>query len=489
MNSTLRPHQVRALDMLRASLRSGHHRPILQAPTGFGKTILAAAIVEGALAKGNRVTFVVPSLDLVDQSLAAFEREGIEHVGVIQANHPRTDPTAPVQVASVQTLARRKPGPADVVIVDEAHLRRGSLSRWMHDPAWAKVPFVGLSATPWSRGLGADFDDLLIAATTRDLIRDGYLSPFRVFAPSAPDLRGVRTVRGDFHEGDLARAMSANRLVGDIVGEWRKRASDLPTLVFAVDRAHARRLTDEFAAAGIPTAYIDGETPRDDRESAKAALRAGAVRVIVSVNTMIAGIDLPEVRCLVIARPTQSEVLHVQMIGRGLRTASGKERLLILDHAGNHQRLGFPTDIYHNHLDDGEERPKARTDGAPKPIACSSCTALRPPTKSACPACGHAPAPRRIEHRRGELHEMAAAPPRASREVMQAWYSQLIWIAEARGYRFAWVSHQFHERFGVWPRGLVDQRARPGPDVLAHVQASRDAVWPAPPDDYRVGAW
>ena len=145
MRSILRSHQVRALDLLRASLRSGHRRPLLMAPTGFGKTIVGAAIVEGAMLQGRAVTFVVPSIDLIDQTAAAFEREGINHIGVVQADHPRTDPTAPLQVASVQTLARRQPGPADVIIVDEAHVRFRSLSNWMHDAAWAKVPFIGLS--------------------------------------------------------------------------------------------------------------------------------------------------------------------------------------------------------------------------------------------------------------------------------------------------------------------------------------------------------
>jgi hypothetical protein len=194
MNKALRPHQERALTLLRQSLGSRKRRPMLQAPTGFGKTLLAAAVVDGARRKGKRVIFVVPALSLIDQTVQAFGEEGIVEVGV--GFHELSDFNQPVQVASVQTLMRRKIPAADVVVIDEAHRWFDFYGKWMSDPEWAKVPFIGLSATPWTKGLGKHYDDLLIAATTRDLIDAGYLSQFRVFAPSHPDLGAVRTVRG-----------------------------------------------------------------------------------------------------------------------------------------------------------------------------------------------------------------------------------------------------------------------------------------------------
>ena len=119
-----------------------------------------------------------------------------------------TDWSRPVQVASVQTLQRRPIPEADVVIIDECHRWFDFYPKWMMDPAWQSRKFIGLSATPWTRGLGRYFDDLIIAATTGDLIAGGYLSPFRVFAPSHPNLTGVRTVAGDYHEGDLSGVMN-----------------------------------------------------------------------------------------------------------------------------------------------------------------------------------------------------------------------------------------------------------------------------------------
>ena len=117
----LREHQERAIAGLRQSLQSGHKRPMLQMPTGAGKTLTSAHIVAGALDKGKRVAFCVPRKTLIDQTIREFEREGISAIGVMQAAHLRTDSRQPVQICSAQTLARRKRPDVDLVIVDEAH--------------------------------------------------------------------------------------------------------------------------------------------------------------------------------------------------------------------------------------------------------------------------------------------------------------------------------------------------------------------------------
>jgi DNA repair protein RadD len=187
----LRPHQARAI-ALRGSLAAGKRRPMLQAPTGFGRTLTAAWIIQMALDKGRRVAFTVPALSLIDQTIAAFEAEGIDCVGVLQGIHPRTDREQHVQVCSIQTLARRKRPDVDLVVVDEAHELHREIFKWIAD--CPDVPFIGLSATPWARGLGKYYDDLIVAATTKDLISEDYLSQFTVFAPSQPDLTSVRTV-------------------------------------------------------------------------------------------------------------------------------------------------------------------------------------------------------------------------------------------------------------------------------------------------------
>lgn len=481
----LRPHQARALEALRQSLASGKKRPMLQAPTGFGKTLTAAHIINRALAKGNRVIFTVPALSLIDQTVDAFAAEGIGCVGVMQADHWLTDRTQPVQVCSVQTLARRQKPDAALVLVDEAHLSFKSVHDWMADPAWAKAPFVGLSATPWTRGLGRHYDDLIIAARTRELIDAGFLSPFVVFAPSEPDLSGVRTVAGDFHEGELAEACDRPALVGDVIETWLARGGNRPTLCYGVNRAHAEHLQQRFQEAAVAAGYIDCFTERAERERIFARFRAGEIRVICNVGTLTVGVDL-DVRCLVDAKPTKSQMLFVQTIGRGLRTAAGKDRLIVLDHAGNHLRLGLVTDIHHDRLDAGEPRGRSPDRGrqsAPPPRLCDDCKAVLPRQATHCPECGAIREARSsVQMNDGELVELGARarsklPPIAA--DMAAFHAELRWIARDRGYSGGWVAHKFKEKFGTWPDDPAIKFADPAPPSLKTRQwvRSRQIAW------------
>ena len=478
MKRELFPHQAEALAMLRRSLGSGRRRPMVQAPTGFGKTLLAATIVEGARSKGKRVLFTVPAVSLINQTVKSFVEQGITDIGVIQADHPLTDWTKPVQVASVQTLQRRQIPRSDVVVVDEAHRWFELYGKWMADPEWASVPFVGLSATPWTKGLGKHYDDLLIAATTADLIEAGYLSRFRVFAPSHPDLTGVRTVAGDYHEGDLGDVMNAPTLVADAVQNWLEHGEGRPTLCFAVDRAHARSLQESFTKAGISAGYIDAYTPTEEREKIAAAFSRGDIQVVCNVGTLTTGVDW-DVRCIILARPTKSEMLFTQIIGRGLRRADGKVDCLIFDHSDTHTRLGFVTDIVHDTLDTGRERQKAEARPERLPRECSVCKFLMPPKMSKCAACGfQAQRQCDVEHGEGELLELGApvsSKRPASPAEKQRWYSMLLQIADDHGRKPGWVAHQFKEKFGVWPRGLDEEPCRPAPDVVNYVRSRQIA--------------
>jgi DNA repair protein RadD len=466
----LRPHQERALESLRSSLTCGHRRPMLQAPTGFGKTLTAAHIIQRALDKGKRVAFIVPAISLIDQTVSAFEAEGILCLGVMQGIHERTDRDQPIQVCSVQTVARRKRPDVDLVIVDEAHQMHKEIFRWMKDAPG--VPFIGLSATPWARGLGKYYDDLIIAATTADLIREGYLSPFVAFAPSEPDLASVRTVAGDFHEAELADAMDRPKLVGDTVETWLKLGEGRPTLVYGVNRRHAQHIAEGFVEAGVAAEYMDAFTDRPDRERVFDRLRAGSTKVICNVGVLTTGVDLPMVSCIVHARPTRSRTLFVQTVGRGLRTAEGKTNCLILDHAGNHLRLGMVTDIGQDHLDDGKERrsggQRARERGESLPKLCEGCKAVVPRAARECPSCGsplHART--EVEAVDGELIELGSRRSgQPSIEDKAAFFGELKGHATLRGYDEGWASHKYRERFGVWPNDPRIRCAAPAPPSL-----------------------
>lgn len=454
MERSLRPDQSAAIGRLRQSLAAGHRRPLLQAPTGYGKTMVASAIVESALAKQKRIIFVVPALSLIDQTIGAFQSEGITEIGVIQGLHEMTNWDQPVQVCSVQTLMRRTAPPADVVLIDEAHRWFDFYGKWMFDEAWTKIPFVGLSATPWTRGLGRYYDDLIIAATTQQMIDQGHLSDFKVYAPAHPDLKGVRTVAGDYHEGDLANAVNTPMLVADTVDTWLQRAEGRPTFVFAVDRVHAKHLQKKFQEHGVSTDYVDAYTDRLEREAVRSRFHRGETKVVCNVGCLTTGVDW-DVRCIVLARPTKSEMLFVQMIGRGLRTAPGKDFCLVLDHSDTHLRLGFVTDIHHGKLHQGRERVVAER-GMALPKECPQCAFLKPPKVAKCPQCGFvATVINEIENEAGELEELkrakSKAKPKATMAEKEIFYRGLLFIAQERQYKSGWAANQYKEKFKVWP--------------------------------------
>lgn len=458
----LRPHQAEAIAQMRGCVArnnqlSRRSRIMLKLATGAGKTITAAEIVRSARAKGKRVLFIVDALSLIDQTVEAFWSQGVGELGVIQADHPMTDWSKPVQIASVQTLQRRGMPAADIVIVDEAHGQNEWLSEIMQSATWKTVLFIGLSATPWSRGLGHLYDDLITPISMQQLIDLGLLCPFRAFAVAHPDLSGVKTTRGDFHEGQLAEVMAAGNLIADIVSTWQRLGENRPTFAFAVDRAHAKAIQRRFEGAGVPCGYIDAFTKVDERKAIQRQLNSGEIKIVCNVGCLTKGVDWA-IGCIILARPTQSEMLYVQMVGRGLRVNDGIPDCIILDHADNTLRMGFVTDVDAQprelcKLKRGEKAKAQKKVAQPK--ECPSCHYLKAPKVRECPACGFvAEKQSAIEEADGELVEVSKGKAKASRDEKQSWFSQLHAIKQERGYSDGWVSNIFRKKFGVWPRGL-----------------------------------
>lgn len=455
----LRSYQEEAIKNILDTLRNGVKRPVIQLPTGAGKTLIASSLVNRALSKAKKVAFVVPAISLVDQTVEAFYEEGIKDVGVIQANHMMTDYSCPIQVCSIQTIARRGYPKADAVIVDECHKLFDAQKKWLTDPAWESIPMIGLSATPWTKGLGKFYTSLLQPVSTKDLIDQGYLSKFKVFATGHPDLTGVKISRGDYVESDLSDAMQKGSLTADIITTWLKLWGKDKTLCFAVDKAHAKSLQERFQAADISCGYQDAETSDFDRKENKRKFHSGEYRVVVNIQTLTTGVDW-DVRCLILARPTRSEMLYVQIIGRALRTAPGKDCALILDHSDTTSRLGFVTDIHHEDLNDGTPTaPQEKREALPK--ECSKCAFLKPPRTRICPNCGHeAQAPINMLYEGdGELVEIKPGTLIRINNEEKVWtdperkifYRELMGYAEAHGFKNGWAWHKFKEKFGFYP--------------------------------------
>lgn len=459
--SKLHDYQERAVEDIRASVRAGIRRLVVQAPTGAGKTKLAAAIVDSGLQKGSKMAFCVPAISLIDQTVESFYAEGIRGIGVVQANHEMTDWAQPVQVCSIQTILARKAYPeANTVIFDECHRLFEAHRKWLADPEWQTVPFIGLSATPWSKGLGKHFQSLLKVIDTRSLIEMGYLSKFRVFATGHPDLSAVKNVAGDYHEGQLSEAMQQGSLTADIVKTWQEKWGKDKTLVFGVDKAHAKSIQERFEHAGISCGYQDADTDPQERREIKRKFHNGEYQVVSNIQTLTTGTDW-DVRCLILARPTKSEMLFVQIIGRALRTAPGKGEALILDHSDTTARLGFVTDIDYDELDDGKPSTKAakveRKDPLPK--ECEDCAFLMPASCRTCPNCGHErKILSKIAENDGELLEIVpgkllkiGSKKVWSREERRVFLSELKGYAIDKGYKPGWSAAKYREKFGDWP--------------------------------------
>lgn len=463
----LYPDQQIQIDKLRAALREGNKRIVGQAPTGNGKTVIAAHIIQAAVNNGYRVAFVAPAISLIDQTVERFHENGITSVGVIQADHPATDYTQPIQVCSTGTIKRRglsflsrvlggeENTSKIMVIFDEIHEWHQFYSEWM--TRWSNIVFIGFSATPWRPQIQEHFQKLVVLTTLEELMALGRLTPYRFFVMSKPDLSKVRVVAGEFNLSDLSSALNTRELVDDIVGKWVKHGEGRPTLCFAVDRAHAKSIQTQFEAAGIPCGYIDANTPREERNVIGRDFHAGKYKIVVNVNCLSRGVDW-DVRCIILARSTKSERLFVQMIGRGLRTAEGKKDCIILDHSSTTLELGFPHDIEAEqaHTNQGKARDLApREKPEAKPKECPSCGFLKPPKTPVCPACGVKAEPQPdVTEKEAELVELKEGKRRNRTDTAEQkarFFAELKGYAAQKQYAAGWASHAYKERYGVWP--------------------------------------
>lgn len=464
---TLRPYQSAAVQNLRLSLAAGMKRLMLCSPTGSGKTEIGMALVKGARTKGKRVAFLCNRVHLVEQTSRRFSKAGIAH-GVIQGEN-----TARVYehvlVVSIQTVAKRGMPAVDLIIIDEAHTVAGSREYRAVIAAAKGVPVIGLSATPYAKGLGkyyadlggALFEQMTVAATIPELIAGGYLVDCDVYAPSEPDMAGIKQARNafgdmDYTDADVGRAADKPELVGDIVTHWLKLAAGTSTVCFAANIAHSKHIVERFQAAGVSAEHIDCYTDPDDRRAILARVEAGATLVVSNVGILAEGWDFPACRTLVLARPTRSLIRYIQMAGRVLRPHETKLRALILDHSGTVTRLGFPTEEFPLELDDGAPKTTASAPQErekPLPKACPSCSYVKATHK--CPVCGFAPERKAagVDVREGELVKVAKKP-KVVKLGKQDFYSQLLYVAQSEGYQPGWVAHKYREYFTVWPRGL-----------------------------------
>ena len=476
----LRPYQVEAVDGARAELRRGAKRCLIVLPTGGGKTVVAAEIIHRAEERGSRTLFLAHRRELIVQTSDKLQRFGVRH-GIIMAGQPRALQHL-VQVASIQTLAHHQDilSKVDLIFFDEAHhAAAGSYTKVLEWFPQARV--VGLTATPWrldGRGLADVFDGHVLVRTPKQLRDEGFLVPVGGWEFEAIDTSRARVQRGDYAVKDLAEEAGKPRVVGDIVEEWQRYAEGKRTVVFCVNIETSKLVAEKFRAAGVAAEHIDGEMATRERAAIVARLRSGETRVVCNCNVLTEGFDCPELEVCVLARPTLSTALYLQMVGRVLRPAQGKTGARIHDHAGCLAAHGHP---YANR----DYSPEVSTRGERQTLdadtrrrnRCPSCKSER--AGYPCDNCGFSPTPEELKiefeeaaHARAIAEEnnpeavkqrgMAAQFARKSYEERRAFFERQV---EKHGPRKAIGVYRWWSGETAWPdRGwrVVPATVAPG---------------------------
>lgn len=483
----LRDYQEAILGKLRQAFIDGHKSVVLVAPTGAGKTEMAMALLGATADKGNRAAMILDRIVLCNQTSSRLDSYGMNH-GVMQAGHWRFRPGERIQVCSAQTLEKRGSMPGmKLLIVDECHnTRRQTIEFIKNNPG---IMVVGLTATPFTKGLGKTYSAVVSAITTSELVSMGMLSPLRVYIAKEIDMAGAKKVAGEWSAAEAEER--GIKITGDVVSEWVKKTHEVfgaprKTVVFAAGVKHAADLAQKFTEAGYNFLSL---SYKDDDEFKAEAIKEfskpdSSIVGLIATDILTKGFDVPDVMIGVSARPfTKSLSSHIQQIGRVMRSHPEKQFALWLDHSGNYLRFAEEwEDIYANgvsELDDGREKPKREpTENEKEAAKCPRCNAFWPGRADTCACCGFIrPQRNDVTEKPGELAEYNPAGKKLpGREERQEFFSQLCGIASERGYKRGWAFHKYREKFGVDPKGLSDIPAEPSAATVRWVR-SRQIAW------------
>ena len=316
-------------------------------PTGGGKTVIFAAIANEFVTREERVLVLAHREELITQAGKKLEAVTGSPVGIIKAGY-KPNPLFPVQVASVQSMVKRLNWFEDfgLVVIDEAHHATAKTYRKILE-AYPNAYQLGVTATPIrtdKTGFKDLFDTLVTGPTVRELTDWGHLSRFKLFAdPNPMTTKGVKTRQGDYSASDLAEANPVIELSGNLINSYRQYANGKRCVVFSVNVEHSQAIAARYNQAGITAAHLDGTTPSEERRETLEQFRQGRLKIISNCQLFDEGLDIPALEAIQIAKPTKSLSRWLQMVGRALRPAPGKDYAVLIDHTKNWAIHGLPT--------------------------------------------------------------------------------------------------------------------------------------------------
>ena len=476
----LREHQLAVVDKLKQGFLEGHRCQLLYAPTGFGKTEVAMSIMKRVADGFKRTAMVLDRIVLVEQTSLRLGKYDIDH-GVLQAGHWRYRPAHRIQICSAQTLEKRKSFPEiDLLIVDECHVQRIKTTHFIRDNPHIKV--IGLTATPFTKGLGSTYTNVVGATSTGELVEKGWLVPLRVFIAKEINMEGAKKVAGEWAQDEVSKR--GMEITGDVVVEWVKKTHEVfggprKTIVFCSGVDHGRDLQKQFAESGYKFISISYKEDDDYKRTVIEDFSRPDTDIVglIATDILTRGFDVTDVMIGVSARPfSKSFSSHVQQLGRVMRPHQGKEFGLWLDHSGNYLRFREDWDELFNEgvktLKEGGEKAKNEPpEKVKKESKCPKCQALWVWPDDKCGGCGFI----RIRmssvvSKPGQLEELQAANQKLQVDK-QAFYSQILFYARARGFKDGWAAHKYKEKFGVWPRGLTEKSEMPTPATVSWIKS------------------
>lgn len=372
-------------------------------------TVIALGFMQAATEAGSKSAFLTDRTALIDQTSQAMDKYGIRH-GVMQADHWRSSPYALVQLVSAQTLGRRlgKGGYVDhhlrdlkFVLIDEAHTIYQSTLDWLATLP-EHVAVIGLTATPFTKGLGKHYQAIINAATTDGLVAAGVLVKPIVYSAVEADMSGV-AVKSTGEWDDHGLESAGVKIVGDVAAEYLRRTTEhfggpVKTIVFSSTVVHGEEICRAFAGIGLNFQNISYHDDEDERRAKIAEFRKpdSAITGLVSCDALAKGFDVPDVRVCILGRPLRKSLTtHIQQIGRVMRSARGKDKALVIDHTGNALRfLNDTVDFWAKGVDELDENaekdkaPRSVTEKERKDLVCGGCKAVMLPGMRVCPACG-----------------------------------------------------------------------------------------------------